>query len=68
MAERFALDQAKYLTCRFLQHFNEIIATDETGSALLSGTNGSWVDNVKYHVGLTMSPDEGVWIRLVPAT
>lgn len=62
--ERFALIQAKYLTCRILQHFDEMVATDCNGRTLQCGPGGSWVDDVKYHVGLTMSPDEGVWLRL----
>ncbi len=66
--ERFALDEAKYLTCRFLQHFNAITASDENGNILTGASDGSWMSVVKYHVGLTMSPDEGVWVRLVSAT
>lgn len=65
--ERFALEQAKYMTCRFLQHFDEITATDSEGNAITHLQGSSWVDHVKYHVGLTMSPDAGVWLRLVPS-
>ena len=58
--------QAKYLTCRILQHYDKIIPTDEDGNVLAVQSDGSWVDDVQYHVGLTMMPDAGVWIRLVP--
>ncbi|KAF2666146.1 cytochrome P450 [Microthyrium microscopicum] len=64
LGERFALDQAKYLTCRVLQHFEKIVAADETGNELKQNPEENWVDNVKYHVGLTMSPDAGVFVRL----
>ncbi|KAI5359826.1 Putative cytochrome P450 [Septoria linicola] len=68
IGERFAVTQAKYLACRVLQHYEQIIPTDENGKEIAVGTDGSWVDDVKYHVGLTMMPQAGVWIRLVPAT
>lgn len=64
--ERFAVTQAKYLVVRMLQHYREIVPTDETGGKLKFESDGWWVDEVKYHVGLTMMPDAGVWLRLVP--
>ena len=66
--ERFAITQAKYLTCRMLQHYTQIVATDDTGNALAFRSDGLWVDDVKYHVGLTMMPEAGVWLRFVPRT
>lgn len=65
VTERFAITQAKYLTCRFIQHFEQVVPTDEHGDELALGSGGSWVDDVKYHVGLTMMPDAGVWLRFV---
>ena len=67
LGERFALEQAKYMTCRFLQYFDSIEAMEVGGDAPVKPRGESWVDDVKYHVGLTMMPDEGVWLRLVPA-
>lgn len=64
--ERFAITQAKYLTCRVLQHYKKIVPTDEAGDVDVFGSDGSWVDDVKYHVGLNMMPDAGVWLRFVP--
>lgn len=55
------------MTVRFLQHFEGIEAVDSKGEAVVSEQGRSWVDDVKYHVGMTMSPDEGVWLKLVPA-
>lgn len=67
LGERFAITQAKYLICRSLQYYQEIIPTDEAGNTLAFRPDGAWVDDVKYHVGLTMMPDAGVWLRFVPA-
>jgi hypothetical protein len=66
-AERFAIEQAKYLTCRFLQYFDNINAVDAGGKDLTDEKLENWIDHVEYHVGLTMSPDNGVWVRLDPA-
>jgi hypothetical protein len=68
LLERFAITQAKYLTCRVLQHYKQIVATDDAGNASAFRPDGLWVDDVKYHVGLTMMPDAGVWLRFVPRT
>jgi cytochrome P450 len=67
LGERFALEQAKYMTVRFLQHFDSIEAVDPKGQPVVSKAGETWVKEVKYHVGMTMSPDEGVWLKLVPA-
>lgn len=64
LGERFALVQAKYLIIRVLQHFDSITPVNAQGDVQKIAPNGSWVDNVKYHVGLTMSPDDGVWVKL----
>lgn len=66
LGERFAVTQAKYLTCRMLQHYKQIIPTDGAGNEIALASDGSWVDDVKYHVGLTMMPDAEVWLRFVP--
>lgn len=49
-----------------LQHYKEIIPVDKEGNELEFKPNGAWVEDVKYDVGLTMMPDAGVWLRLVP--
>ncbi|CAK4031831.1 cytochrome P450 CYP5202A1 [Lecanosticta acicola] len=64
LGERFALVEAKYLVVRMLQYFESIVAVNENGAEETVAKDGAWVDDVKYHVGLTMSPDEGVWVRL----
>ena len=64
--ERYAITQAKYLTCRVLQHYKAIIPTDGAGKTTAPASDGQWVENVKYHVGLTMMPDEKVWLRFIP--
>lgn len=61
--ERFAILEAKYLTCRALQHFQGIIATDKFGQPVEHRDNGSWVDHVQYDVALTMAPADGAWVR-----
>lgn len=65
LGERFAILQAKYLTCRLLQHFDSIVAVDKDGREIQPSSDGAWVADVRYHVGLTMSPEEGVFVRLV---
>jgi len=60
------MTQAKYLTCRMLQHYKQIVPVDEAGNEIALVSDGSWVDNVKYHVGLTMMPDARVLLRFVP--
>lgn len=64
LIERFAIEQAKYLTCRFLQYFDDITAVDVDGKTLSSDGLENWIDHVEYHVGLTMAPDSGVWVKL----
>ena len=64
LGERFAVVQAKYLVCRMLQQFESITATDAAGDTLRPRSKGLWVEDVKYDVGLTMAPDDGVWLEL----
>jgi hypothetical protein len=64
--ERYAITKAKYLTCRMLQHYKAIIPTDGAGKPIALTSDGSWVHEVKYHVGLTMMPDSGIWLRFIP--
>jgi hypothetical protein len=52
------------MVCRFLQLFSEISPLKPNGKT--EPLDPGWVDEVKYHVGLTMSPDDGVWVRLRP--
>ncbi|KAF7187754.1 Cytochrome P450 [Pseudocercospora fuligena] len=66
LGERFAVTQAKYLTCRMLQHYKAILPVDKEGHEVKFKPDGAWVEDVKYDVGLTMMPDAGVWLRLVP--
>lgn len=49
-----------------LQRYKHIIPTDGAGNEIAFAPHGSWVDDVKYHVGVTMMPDAGVWLRFVP--
>ncbi|KXT08306.1 hypothetical protein AC579_1791 [Pseudocercospora musae] len=66
LGERFAVTQAKYLTCRMLQNYKEILPVDQQGHELKFKPGGAWVEDVKYDVGLTMMPDAGVWLHLIP--
>jgi hypothetical protein len=50
-----------------LQHYKAMVPTDGAGNEIAVGNDGSWVDDdVKYHVGLTMMPDDKVWLRFIP--
>lgn len=51
------------MICRFLQQFPSITAIQPDGTDVAL-KNGDWIEDVKYHVGLTMSPDDGVWVKL----
>ncbi|KAF2726966.1 putative P450 monooxygenase [Polyplosphaeria fusca] len=64
LGETFALEESKYMVCRFLQQFSSITAVQPNGQD--EPPDVDWVDKVRYHVGLTMSPDDGVWVKLVP--
>lgn len=64
--ERYAITQAKYFTCRILQHYKTITPIDGAGKTIAIASDGAWLTEVKYHVGLTMMPDAGVWLRFVP--
>ena len=58
MIERFALKLAKYTICRLVQSLSTITASDpgfEAGS--------DWQEQIRYQIGLTMSPDDGVFVR-----
>jgi hypothetical protein len=48
-----------------LQHYKAIIPTDGAGNTIALASDG-WEDAVKYHVGLTMMPADGMWLRFVP--
>jgi hypothetical protein len=49
-----------------LQHNKRILPIDGAGNEIALASDGSWVDDVKYHVGLTMMPDARVLLRFVP--
>lgn len=57
--ERFALKLAKYTLCRFVQHFSTITA--DVGSL---EARPEWQEQIQYRIGLTMSPEDGVYVRL----
>lgn len=61
LAERFALKLSKYTACRLVQCFS-IITVDEApgGDAL----GADWQANIRYQLGLTMTPEEGVVVKL----
>ena len=59
--ERFALQLVKYTICRLAQCFSTITADVPR---LQSGPN--WQERIRYQIGLTMAPDEGVLVRLEP--
>ncbi|KAF2260407.1 hypothetical protein CC78DRAFT_571219 [Lojkania enalia] len=61
LGETFAIAEAKYMVSRFLQHFF-ITSIEPNGDDRT--WSGKWEDHVKYHVGLTMSPGDGVWVNL----
>lgn len=54
------------MVCRPLQHFSDITAIPghDEGISLIGR---DWVDDVKYCVGLTLSPDKGVVVKLMPS-
>jgi len=49
-----------------LQHYESIVPTDGEGNKIPVASDGSWVDEAKYHVGLTMMPDAEVCLRFIP--
>ena len=59
LIERFALNLAKYTVCRLVQCFSTI-TVDVSGFEARS----DWQELIKYRLGLTMFPDDGVSVRL----
>ncbi|KAI0532280.1 cytochrome P450 CYP5202A1 [Xylaria digitata] len=59
LGENFALKLAKYTICRLVQCFRAIEAND-----LNSQDRSNWQQKIKYQIGLTMSPDDGVYLKL----
>lgn len=59
LGESFALKLMKYTTCRLVQLFSAIEADDPD-----SEDGSDWQERIKYQIGITMSPDDGVRVRL----
>ncbi|KAK8212372.1 cytochrome P450 CYP5202A1 [Phyllosticta capitalensis] len=59
LGEQYALKLAKYTLCRFIQQFSNIEAPDYP-----PGSTADWQEDIKYQIGLTMAPDDGVWTKL----
>ncbi|KAI1127135.1 cytochrome P450 CYP5202A1 [Nemania abortiva] len=59
LGEGFALKVAKYTVCRLVQTFRTI-EVDDSGSQ--DGSN--WQERIKFQVGLTLSPDDGIRVKL----
>ncbi|KAF2110262.1 putative P450 monooxygenase [Lophiotrema nucula] len=66
LGEQFAVEEAKFMVCRLLQKLKTLTPVDPDGKDV-DLSKGNWVDDVKYHVGLTMSPDNGVWVKMTPS-
>ncbi|KAI1160694.1 cytochrome P450 CYP5202A1 [Nemania serpens] len=59
LGERLAMRLIKYTTCRLIQCFSAIEVDD------LSSQDGSkWQAKVKFQIGVTMSPDDDICVRL----
>ncbi|KAJ2993107.1 hypothetical protein NUW58_g1945 [Xylaria curta] len=59
LGESFALKLVKYTVCRLVQCFR-VIEVDDSSSQ--NGSN--WQEKIKYQIGLTMSPDDDVYVKL----
>ncbi|KAK8160804.1 cytochrome P450 CYP5202A1 [Phyllosticta citrichinensis] len=59
LGENYALKLVKYTMCRFIQQFSNIEAIDHS-----AGSTEDWQEEIKYQIGLTMAPDDGVWTKL----
>ncbi|KAK2748974.1 hypothetical protein FQN57_007257 [Myotisia sp. PD_48] len=59
LGERFALKLAKYTVCRLAQCLSTITADAPEVEA-----GSDWQEQIQYQIGLTMSPDNGVFVRL----
>ncbi|UNI22054.1 hypothetical protein JDV02_007979 [Purpureocillium takamizusanense] len=59
LGERFALKLAKYTICRLVQCLSTI-TVDVPGSK----AGSDWQEQIQYQIGLTMSPDDGVFVRV----
>ncbi|KAI1752089.1 cytochrome P450 [Xylaria castorea] len=59
LGESFALKLTKYTICRLVQCFRAIEADDPS-----SRDGADWQEDIKYRIGLTMSPDNDVHVRL----
>ncbi|XWX00933.1 hypothetical protein V2A60_008956 [Cordyceps javanica] len=59
LGKRFAVKLAKYTICRLVQSCSVIRVDDDEFEA---GSN--WQERIRYQNGITMSPDEGIFVQL----
>ena len=59
LTERFALKLTKYTLCRLVQCF-DTFKVDVPGFE----AGPDWQDQIRYQIGLTMAPDDGVCVKL----
>lgn len=59
LGERFALKLAKYTICRLVQCFSTI-----TVDVPVVEARPDWQEQIRYQIGLTMSPDDGVFVKM----
>ncbi|KAK4164007.1 cytochrome P450 52A11 [Cladorrhinum sp. PSN259] len=57
LGENYALVLTKYAVCRLVQRFEDIRPVKDEGK--------NWQSRIKYQIGLTMAPDDGVVVKLV---
>jgi hypothetical protein len=60
--ERHAMNQAKYISCRLVQHTASMDITPEEKKR--AENFDSWQDAIRYHIGLTLDSDIGNFIKL----
>ncbi|KAK4224503.1 cytochrome P450 52A11 [Podospora fimiseda] len=58
LGENYALMLTKYTVCRFVQRFEGVTSVEDEGS--------DWQGRIRYQIGLTMAPDDGVVVNLRP--
>ncbi|KAH6653879.1 hypothetical protein BKA67DRAFT_535226 [Truncatella angustata] len=56
---KFTLKLAKYTTCRLVQCFSAITLDSPNIEV-----DFDWQGEIKYHIGLTMSPEDGLLVRM----
>ena len=78
MAENMALTTVSYLIIRILQNFTELEPVEAPGARDPKRDPAQWPSEATrynmadgettFKVGVTMSPREGVWVKLRPTT